>query len=88
MSEPFGLTGLYRFFSQLEIKLVFWDLNGVKKNPESSSETTTDLETWNHGPMRYVDGSGYIKGRSDTIVMEASSGKKTMKTSNTIKTTL
>lgn len=46
-----------------------------EKNPESFSETTTDLETWKHGPVRYVDGLGYREGRTDIIVMEASSGK-------------
>ncbi|CAO3667966.1 unnamed protein product [Rhizopus stolonifer] len=46
-----------------------------EKNPESFSETTTDLETWKHSPVIYVDGLGYREGRSDIIVMEASSGK-------------
>jgi hypothetical protein len=46
-----------------------------EKNPESFSETTTDLETWKYDPVRYVDGLGYREGKSDIIVMEASSGK-------------
>jgi hypothetical protein len=46
----------------------------VRECPESFSESATNVETWKHGPTRYVDGLGYRGGRCDILLTEASSG--------------